>query len=260
MSSNAPARPRLSARTAIKVGLVLLLIALLVLARTVSVERPLAWLTQEVQSLGLWGPLAFAGLFVVLTVFLLPATPVVLASGAVFGPLLSTIIISAASTVSAAISFLTSRYLMHDRVARRVHHYPKLDALWHALREREGWKVVAAVRLSHALPYGVQNLLFGLSPVRFWPFVLATWFAMLPGTLLYSYLGHVGANALGSEEAGPGGWAVRLGVLAVMALAVLYVARLVRRIIREKTAVDLSKGALAPEEKVGPEEALTRPR
>jgi uncharacterized membrane protein YdjX (TVP38/TMEM64 family) len=246
MSSNAP-RLRLSARTAIKAGVVLLLIGLLVLARTVSVERPLAWVTEEVQALGLWGPLAFAALFVVLTVFLLPATPVVLAAGAVFGPLPATAIISVSCIVSAAISFFTSRYLMHDRVARRVHHYPKLDALWHALREREGWKVVVAVRLSHALPYGVQNLLFGLSPVRFWPFVVATWFAMLPGTLLYSYLGHVGANALGSEEAGPGGWAVRLGVLAVMAGAVLYVARLARRIIREKTAY-LSKGALAPED------------
>jgi uncharacterized membrane protein YdjX (TVP38/TMEM64 family) len=243
-----PAGPRRPwTALALKVLLVVALLALLLLGRLVSLERPLTWLAARVEALGPWGPLAFGGLFVVLTVLLLPATPVVLAAGAVFGTVVGTLLMSLASTVSAALSFLLSRYVAHDRAARLIGHYPRLSAIWHALGERDGWKIVAAVRLSHAMPFGLQSLLFGLSPVRFWPFVAATWVSMLPGTLLYCYLGSLGAAALGAEAApaGPAGWAVRLGGLVVIGLAVLYVARFARRIIRERTHVDL--GADGPD-------------
>jgi uncharacterized membrane protein YdjX (TVP38/TMEM64 family) len=205
----------------------------------VSVERPLAWLTQQVQALGVWGPLAFAALYVAVTVCLLPGTPVVLAAGAVFGTALGTATILVASTASAVVSFCTSRYLAHDWVAGHVRHYPLIDRVWRALGRPDGWKVVAAIRLSHALPFGAQNLLFGLSPVRFWPFVAATVASMLPGTLLYCYLGDLGARALGTSDdapAGPGGWLLRLATLAVIALAVLYVGRFARRVLQEKAA------------------------
>src|SRR5205085_4121831 len=68
------------------VALVLLL--LLAALQAVPVERPLAWLTGKVHELGPWGPVAFGLAFVALTCVLLPATPVVLAAGAVFGPVL----------------------------------------------------------------------------------------------------------------------------------------------------------------------------
>jgi len=226
---------------------ILLLAAFLVGLRALPVERPLAWLTQQVQALGIWGPLAFVALYVVTTVFLLPATPVSLAAGAVFGTWQGGLVILVASLVSAAVSFFFSRYVAHDRVAATIHHYPKLEALWHALGEKEGWKIVVAVRLSHALPFGLQNLLFGLSPIRFWPFLLASCIAALPGSLLYGYLGHLGAEALGAEEGlppGPLGWILRVGSLLVIALAVLYITRFARRIIREKTSVDLGKDPL----------------
>src|SRR5205823_257613 len=102
-----------------------------------------------------------------------------------------------------------------------------------------------AVRLSHFLPFGVQSLLFGLSPVRFWPFVAATWLAMVPGTLLYTYLGSLAAAALGGEEGdppGPGSWGLRLCTLAVIALALLYVIHFARRTLRQASR----ESAVAP--------------
>ncbi len=231
--------------TAGKLFLFLLIVAgLVLLARNAPIDQTIAWLTAEVEALGIWGPLAFGGLFVLFTVFFLPATPVVLASGAVFGTLFATALISAASTLSAALSFLGSRYVAHERVAARIRRYPKLGAVYRALAGPDGWKVVVAVRLSHAMPFGVQNLLFGASPVRFVPFLAATWAAMLPGTILYAYLGHLGAAALqegaGTEPAaGVESWALRVGGLIVALLAVLYVGQLGRRIVREKAHVDL---------------------
>src|SRR5207244_4032836 len=98
-------------------------------------------------------------------------------------------------------------------------------------------------RLSQGIPFGVQNLVFGLTPVHFGPYLLATWAAMLPGIVLYVMLGRLGAAALeGSDEvlAGPARWLVRLLGLAAAAGALLYVAHMARKAIKEQTGLDLS--------------------
>lgn len=247
---NQPWRPRLAVAARF-LGFLMLGAALLLTILAVGGEKQVVRLLEQVDALGVWGPLAFGLVFIVLTMLLLPATPVVLASGAVFGVVPGVLLISAASTVSAALSFLISRVLAHALVAGRIRRYPKIDAVYRALGEDEGWKLVAAVRLSHALPYGVQNLLFGASPVRFGPFLAATWIAMLPGTLLYVYLGFLGARGLeegaGAQAPGsPADWAVRLGALAAAAGAVFYAVRLGRRLVRDKAHVDLGDYPLSP--------------
>jgi uncharacterized membrane protein YdjX (TVP38/TMEM64 family) len=237
-------RPR--AVTAGKLLLAALVVAAIVLlVRRAPIDETVVLLKQEVGEMGLWAPLAFGGALVVLTALLLPATPVVLASGAAFGPVLGVVVVSLATTASAALSFAVSRLLARRRVAAYVRRYPKLHAIYDALGGPAGWQVVIAVRLSHALPFGVQNLLFGASPVRFWPFLAATWVSMLPGSVLYVFLGHVAARALeegsgAGPAVGPADWAVRAAGLAVAALAALYVTRLGRRILREKAHVDLA--------------------
>lgn len=242
-------RPR--AVTAGKLLLAALAIAgVVLLIQRAPIDETVAWLKREVAEMGVWAPLAFGAVLTALTALLLPATPVVLASGAAFGPVLGVVVVSVATTASAALSFAASRLLARRRVADYVRCYPKLRAIYDALGGPAGWQIVIAVRLSHALPFGMQNLLFGASPVRFWPFLAATWVSMLPGTVLYVFLGHVAARALeegaGTEPSvGPGDWAVRAAGLAVAALAALYVTRLGRRILREKARVDLA-GPLVP--------------
>src|SRR5262249_2003923 len=163
----------------------------------------------------------------------LPATPVVLAAGAVFGPVWGTVLISAASTLAAALSFGVGRLLGRRRVARWVGHYPKLHALYHAMGRADGWKIVAAVRPSRMAPFGVQNYLFGLSPVRFWPFLLATWVTMLPGTIFYTFVGHAGAEAISAATEGAAppveSWVTKVVFLVVAAGALTYLTHFAKR-------------------------------
>jgi uncharacterized membrane protein YdjX (TVP38/TMEM64 family) len=185
----------------------------------------------------------FGLFYVALTVSLLPGTPISLAAGAVFGAAGGTALISASTATSAAVSFLIAHHLAHDRVARKVGQYPKLRALYQALGRKESWKIVAAIRLSHAMPFGLQNLLLGVTPIRFWPYLLATWVSTLPGIFLFVYLGDLGARALEAGEGGPtatpSGWLVRgLGLLAAVT-AVLYVGHVGRKAIKDEIDIDL---------------------
>jgi uncharacterized membrane protein YdjX (TVP38/TMEM64 family) len=107
--------------------------------------------------------------------------------------------VSVAYTTAAALAFLISRHVARDRVRRKVEVSPKLAAVDEAIGE-QGWKIGALLRLSPAVPFSLQNYLYGVTGVRFWPAVLASWVAMLPGTFMYVYLGSLGKTAAAGRD------------------------------------------------------------
>lgn len=210
-------------------------LGLAVAARALPVAAWVGSLSGWVRGLGPWGPLAFGLVYVVAVVALVPASPMTIAAGALFGPVVGSLTVSVASTIGAALAFLIARGVARDAVARRLGRSRRFAAIDRAIGEG-GWRVVALLRLSPAVPFNVQNYLYGLTPIRFWPCVLTSWAAMLPATVLYAYLGHAGRIGLeaaaGGRTRGPGEWAlIGVGLLATLAVSV-YVARLARRALR----------------------------
>lgn len=222
-------------------------VAVVVAVRMLPVEGAVGALTVWVDGLGFWGPLAFGLAYVLAAVLLVSGAAMTLAAGAVFGLLWGTAIVSVASTTAAAIAFLIARYLARDAVARRAEQAPKFRAIDRAIGEG-GWRIVALLRLSPAVPYTFLNYLLGLTAIGFWPSVLASWVAMLPGTLLYVYLGHVGKLGLQAASRGetPRSPAqlvfLVIGLLATLIVTV-YVTRLARRALRGVVDSDEDAGA-----------------
>ncbi len=237
------------------VSLAAIALSLLLVARKLPVGQAVEALSGWVQGLGVWGPLVFGVIYVLAVVALVPASALTIAAGAIFGLLVGTITVSLASTTGAALAFLVARYLARDAVARRVRRYPKFEAIDRAIGEG-GWKVVAMLRLSPAVPFNLQNYLYGVTRVRFWPCVLTSWIAMLPGTVMYVYLGHVGRAGLETASGGrsrtPAEWAlIVVGLLATVAVTV-YVTRLARRAMGEQARIPADDTAQQAEEEGRP--------
>lgn len=196
---------------------------------------PKAWLQRAlaaVAQLGPWGPLVFATVYIVATVLLVPGSALTLAAGALFGVAWGMVIVSLASTVAAVAAFLIGRFLARDFVAARTARNPAFAALDRALG-RDGWKIVALARLSPAFPYTLLNYAFGLTRVRFTHYVLTSWLAMLPGTLLYVYLGSLANAGARVAEKTPFEWALyAVGFAATIAVTVV-ISRGTRRAIKE---------------------------
>jgi uncharacterized membrane protein YdjX (TVP38/TMEM64 family) len=232
-------------RGLVRAGLfILLLLAVALALRFLPLQAAIEWIHAQAESLGAWAPIVFVLAFVALTVVLLPGAPLNVAAGVIFGPLLGGVVTAIASNAAAAVSFGIGRGLAHRRAARLIERYPKLKAVYRTLKSREGWKLVAAVRLSHALPFGLQNFLLGASPVSFWAYLLTTIAVTLPGIFVIAYLGHLGAVALApgeTEQPSPWRWALRIGGLAVAAAAIYYIGRTVRRAIKERAHIDLDE-------------------
>ncbi len=226
-----------------------ILISLFVLVRALPFDRLIEEFQAVIQRMGVWGPLLFGGFYAVAVVFLIPGSVLTLAGGAVFGLLKGTLIVSLAATTGAAIAFLIARHLLRERVLARVRQSPKLQAVDEAIG-KEGWKIVALLRLSPAVPFTLQNYLYGVTAIPFWPCVLTSWIAMLPGTFLYVYLGSLGSKAAAGGETSLGEWIARGVGLAATVVVTVFIARLAKTAMRK--AVPLAKPDDVPETSVAP--------
>lgn len=158
-----------------------------------------------------------------------PAAVMTLAGGAVFGFVKGTILVSLSSTLGATVSYLLARTVLRERASRMAAASPRFAGLNRAI-EKEGGKIVALVRLSPLFPFTVVNYLFGLTPVRPLPYILASWVTMLPGTAAYVYFG----SALGDAATGadPVQKAIKLALGASAIVATVLIARFAAKAIR----------------------------
>ncbi|MBI4345460.1 MAG: TVP38/TMEM64 family protein [Elusimicrobia bacterium] len=190
-------------------------------------------LLEGVAELGPWGPAAFVGLYVLATVCMVPGSLLTLGAGAVFGLARGSVIVSVAATLGAAAAFLVGRYLARGRVARRLETDPRLRRIDGAIRAG-GWWIVLLLRLSPVFPFNVLNYALSVTDVRLTHYVAASWLGMLPGTVLYVYIGSAagGLAGLGGGRARtPAEWALFAVGLVATAAVTVYLTRAARRSI-----------------------------
>lgn len=208
------------------------------------------YFTAVVDDLGPAGYVAYGLVYAGLEVLAVPAIPLTMTAGVVFGVVPGTAVVSAAATAAATASFLIARYAARERVQAYAAKSPRFAAVDRAIG-RDGLRVVTLLRLSPLLPLAASSYLYGLTSVELGPYVLGSWLGMLPGTVAYVAAGSYGRALLGvggSEGGGEGGaaasaaasmgpvqpWQVALG-LALSAASLAYVGRLATKALEEAT-------------------------
>ncbi|MEC7413202.1 MAG: TVP38/TMEM64 family protein, partial [Pseudomonadota bacterium] len=147
-----------------------------------------------------------------------------LAAGFLFGLGYGFAIVSLASTLGATCAFLVGRFLARDWVAAKLQSQPRFSALDAAVGE-QGAVVVLLTRLSPIFPFSLLNYGLGLTQVKLSHYVLASWAGMIPGTLLYVYLGSIASNltsilAGDLAELPASNWLFYLGLGATLILTI----------------------------------------
>lgn len=231
------------------ISLGVIFVSVFLLIRALPLDEWTQAFQATIKGLGVWGPLLYGLFYAIAVVLLIPGSILTLAGGAVFGLVKGTLIVSLAATSGAAFAFLIASYFIREKVQSRIRQSPKLQAVDEAIG-REGWKIVALLRLSPAVPFTLQNYLYGVTAIQFWPCVLTSWIAMLPGTFMYVYLGSLGSKALSGEETSLGEWILRgVGLLATVVVTV-YITRLAKKAMRESVPMtnddDSAEPATAP--------------
>ena len=197
-----------------------------------------------VRASGPWAPLLCIGLNAAFTLLLLPTTLVCILVALLFdvGPGLAVCL--AGLAIGMSLAFLLSRYVARDWLERRIGH----TRLYRRLEEniqRDGWKIVLFSRLFPINPYGFLNYAFGLTPIPFWRYLVASTLGVIPNTLAFLWT----TKAAGQLATGRMDWKV-LAILAAGAALFAVLAWLPNLLRRKARFADLP----APEEEEEDEE------
>jgi uncharacterized membrane protein YdjX (TVP38/TMEM64 family) len=212
------------------------IVALFVATRVLPVGEWLRGFQSWVTHQGVWGGVVYGVVYTVAVLLFVPGSVLTIGAGLVFGLLWGTVIVSIASTTAALLAFLIARYVARDRVEALAKRNKKFHAIDQAIREK-GWRVVALLRLSPLVPFSVSNYLYGLTPVALGPYVLASWIAMLPATVLYVWIGAAGkaaADAGGGQGKSPLEWALLGAGLVATAVVTVMITRTARRQLAQR--------------------------
>ncbi len=146
--------------------------------------RGLRWedVQEAVRGAGAWGPAVCIALLAGCTVAFLATTPVVVLAGLLYGLPGALAICWAGLGLGMAGAFGLSRTLLRGRLERRYGEHP----LYLKIRRRlgkDGWKVVFFMRMLPVNPYPLLNYLFGLAPISFRAYMLASLAGVVPNIL-----------------------------------------------------------------------------
>ena len=214
--------------------------ALIVLARVFNIQDLFRNLLEWVNATGFLGALVFIGVYILATVLFVPGSILTMGAGFVFGLLWGTIYVSIGSTLGATAAFLVGRYLTRDWIAGKVEGNKRFKSIDDAVG-REGWKIVGLTRLSPIFPFNMSNYAYGLTKVDLKGYFFASWIGMIPGTLMYVYIGSVAGDIAtlgGARSRTTLEWVLYgVGLLATVVVTV-FVTRLAKKALSGKVAVE----------------------
>ena len=117
----------------------------------------------------------------------LPAFLITVSNAAFFGWWQGAILSWSSAMVGAGLCFLIARALGRDVVEK----FAGKGALAgvEGYFEKYGSKTILVCRLLPFVSFDAVSYFAGLTPIKFWPFFLATGLGQLPATIVYSYVG-----------------------------------------------------------------------
>mmetsp|Transcript_13363 Transcript_13363/g.25365 ORF Transcript_13363/g.25365 Transcript_13363/m.25365 type:complete len:281 (-) Transcript_13363:94-936(-) len=218
-----------------------------------AVEAFLEWIEDN----PIPGIFVFIVVYFVATIIFIPGSILTLGAGFVFasafglgpGVLLGSLAVFFGASSGATAAFLLGRFLLRDWVSRKTEQYTIFEALDNALAEK-GFRIMALLRLSPIIPFNVLNYIAGVTAIGFWQYMWAM-FAILPGTILYVFLGASAGSLADSANSGDNSTitivvvvvGIMFGVLAV-ALTSYYARQELRKVTeqRDETTPDEEDG------------------
>jgi uncharacterized membrane protein YdjX (TVP38/TMEM64 family) len=192
-----------------------------------------------IDSLGAWGPFLFVLVYIVGCVLFVPGSLLTIGAGMIFGLLVGTVTVSIGSTLGAGAAFLLARSVVREWVVKATKTMPRFRAVDEAVG-REGFNVVLLTRLSPLFPFNLLNFAYGITSVSFRDYFLASWIGMLPGAVLYVYIGTAVTSfaelAGGRKQVGAGQQALFVVGLIATAVLVAIITRMARKSLSQVVA------------------------
>jgi len=219
--------------------LMLAVVGVVALGRIFPIADWLKLFLDWVSGLGAAGAVVFVGIYILACVLFIPGSLLTLGAGAIYGVVWGSVIVSVASTLGAVAAFCVGRYFARDWIGKKVEANPKFKSIDQAVA-KEGWKIVGLTRLSPIFPFNLLNYAYGLTRVSLPHYFFASWIGMMPGTVMYVYLGSAAGSLAtlgsGGAQKSTAEWALYAVGLIATVVVTIYVTKIAKKALSEKIA------------------------
>lgn len=216
-----------------------LVATLIIVSKIINLQELLQISVIWVQSLGIWGPIAFILIYNLATLLFIPGSLLTLKGGCLFGLFWGSVYVLIAATTGAILAFIVGRYFSRDWVCQQLEKHPKFQAINQAVA-KEGWKIVLLTRLSPIFPFNLLNYAFGVTQVSLKDYILGS-IGIIPGTVMYVYMGSLVSNVamintshqLTSPETQIWQWVMQgVGLISTIAVT-FYITKIARQVLNK---------------------------
>ena len=119
-------------------------------------------------------------------VLALPGVLFALAAGAIFGPVVGTLLCWLSMSVGACGAFIAGRYFLKDALKPKLEKNKTLNKFLFEGADKSDVFLLAVTRLVPVFPFNLQNFAYGVTDIRFAPYALYSTLFILPGTAAYT--------------------------------------------------------------------------
>lgn len=151
-----------------------------------------------------------------------PGTVLAVVGGICYGLVWGSLWTLMGTTLGAMVAFWLARYLLHGWAERRLGQHRLLVRFNRAIAHNP-LVFVLMVRLVPISPFSLVNFLFGLTRIHWRPYSLGTFLGLIPGVVVYTWLGVAGDQAVHGGSLVPLFMACSL--LVVLSLVPLFLRR-----------------------------------
>ena len=183
-----------------------------------------------IQESGSIGIFIYICLHILAPVFFLPALPLTMSAGLLFGAFWGTVYASIGLTLGAAASFLVSRYLFADYFKKKIHN-KTINKINQKIAVN-GWQAVIVTRVLLLMPSIILNYTFGITDIRFLHYLLSTLVSMIIISLTFTMF----SSGLSDLVDG------RISFQLIAGIAILVIFNLFVKFYKQKKGGDNLKG------------------
>ncbi|CAK9093112.1 unnamed protein product, partial [Durusdinium trenchii] len=198
---------------------------------------------QQLAALGPMGSWYFCAAYTAALCFAVPATPLTLSAGYLFGFQLGFLIAILAGGVAGGLCFVLSRTLLRPSLIRLAANNKAFHQINRAV-ELEGFKIIFLLRLSPLIPFSILAYACGLSKVSCPAFLIANLLGFMPCTAALVYAATHARSVVES------GGALPLPTYIAAALATLIIILLVSKVAKRALETARDKGPYILEEHI----------
>lgn len=145
-----------------------------------------------------WAPIALIASYIVLCPLFVPASPMMIAGGVVFGPVMGSIYNIIGTFLGGAVSYFLGRGLGHDFVLHLLGN--RVKKVNRVIARRGFWGMVGVRFLP--LPYPLVNYTAALAGVRPALFLTTTAIGLIPGCTVFTYFASLLSRAAENDRSG----------------------------------------------------------